>query len=67
MNYDNRLISTVLAVLLFSFALFATSRNYFREKDPSRKREYLIQMIFAIILVIVFIYGMWYVTIRQLW
>jgi len=62
MNYDNRLISIVLAVILFSFALYTTSRSYIREQDAERKRQYFIQMILAVIIVIVFVFGMWYMS-----
>ena len=61
-DIDNHLVSVILAVILFSFALYSTSRNYIREREPERKQQYLVLMVLSIILVIIFAFGMWYIS-----
>jgi len=56
-NLNPNLVSGVMAVLLFAFAVTVTLRNYRIETSPGKKKLYLLQLIGASVLLLVFIVG----------
>ena len=59
---NQRIGSLLVAFLLFAIALWSTARSYAGETDGGRKQQYLIQMVLAGFLVILFAVGMWYIS-----
>ena len=54
-------ISMIMAAILICFGLWQTITGFRKEQDPTKKQQYMIQIVLVIVLICLFVFGMFYV------